>query len=377
MRICLFTPTFFPKVGGAEKAADTIVRGLMARGHEVSVLAPYARGEAIEVPYPVHRYWRPWKQNWWPSVLSLALGRVHRSRAFDVCLAFYGYPTGYAAARVKDRLGFGLVVTPRGADLYPHYREEHKRGVDACRRAGYRGADRIVSISGWITERLQEVIGEPLPPIDLVHNGLDLDEHDRLRDDARARPPDLQVEQPFVLHLGRVMPVKRVEMAVAAVAEQADLFRSKGWTYAIAGSGRNEDLVRSEIKRLGVGDVVQMLGNRTGVEKAWLYDNAEFMVTTSKEEGLPNAVVETMASGLPILASDIGPHRELIDDRGVGVLFQKDDPSDLARKLGEMIETDRTDFGRRALACRGEFSLDRMIDGYERACEAVSPRCPA
>lgn len=377
MRICLFTPTYLPSFGGAEVAGDLIVRSLIERGHDVRVLAARVRGKSVDLPYEVHRYRRPWRQNWWPELLAWPLRRVHRRWPFEVCLAFYGYPTGYAAAwlkkRMKPRQRFGLIVTPRGSDLYRRFRDEHRWRVQACRRAGYQGADRIVSISSWMTTRLHELVGEPLPPIDLVYNGVDLAAFDRLRDESRTSPPTLPIAQPFALHLGRLAPVKRVDLAVQAVGRLADAFRQRGLSYAIVGDGKEREKLAALIESLGVGDIVRLLGRRTGVEKAWLYDNAAFLVSASQEEGMPTVVLEAMAGGLPILASDIDPHRELIEQRGWGRLFLRDDLDDLVRGLRLMIESDNQPLRQSALEHREDFSLTRMIDGYEAACRAVMP----
>jgi len=367
MRVCLFTPTFLPHVGGAERDADLIVRGFMQRGHDVMVLAPKVKGKPEpDLPYPVRRYIRPPAQHLWPELLSGSLKRAHRAWPFDCVLAFYGYPNGYAAARIKDRLGVAVVTTPRGGDLYPNYHELRKPRVPGLIAEGYRRADRIVSISHWLSDRLHEVCGDNLPPIDLVYNGIDLAEHDRELKASRDIEP--VIEKPFLLHLARVAPVKQQTLAVKAVHQVADEFRRRGLRYAIVGTGNGLAEVESLIKQYGLQDVVQCLGTRTGLEKAWLYDNAEFMVSSSREEGLGNVVLEAMASGLPMLGSDIGPHRELIGQRGWGILFTSGDASDMARRLIEMLETDRTVWREEALRQREQFTLKAMIDGYETAC---------
>src|ERR1041385_403422 len=119
MRICLFTPTFLPSVGGAERMADAIVRGLIDRGHRVSVLGPAAAGPTPPLPYPVLQFRRPPALNLWPEMLCLAVRRAYRLHPFDVMLAFYGYPTGYAGSLLKRRLSYGLVVSARGGDHQP------------------------------------------------------------------------------------------------------------------------------------------------------------------------------------------------------------------------------------------------------------------
>jgi len=132
-------------------------------------------------------------------------------------------------------------------------------------------------------------------------------------------------------------------------------------------------MVRRLIERYKLGSIVKLLGTRTGVEKAWLLDNAQFMVSTSREEGLGNVVLEAMSAGLPMLGSDIGPHRELIGELGWGLLFRSGDADDLAAKLRQMISMDRSAWSERARQQRSRFSLDSMIDGYLTACGAVCP----
>lgn len=367
MRICLFTPTFLPSLGGAELAGDRILRGLQARGHDVQVLCQ-DHGDPVGLPYPVTRYHRPPAQHLWPEILSRHIGRAFRKRPFDVMLAFYGYPTGYAAARVKSKLGFKLVVSARGADLYPNFHSLKKPRVKAVIRAGYRGADRIISLSDWIDGRLREVAGPDLPPIDRVLNGIDLEAFDVGLEAAKDidRPFELEPGR-FVLHLARVGPVKRQELAVQAVGRVVDRFREAGMKYVFVGQGETLEGLRQRVKTMGIGDVVHFLGRQVGEQKYWLLRHASSFVTTSREEGMPNAVIEAIAAGLPVLASDIEPHRELLGLTQSGWTFRYPDADDLAAQLVRLLNEDLTGYRQAARAGRRCFDLNTMIDGYERS----------
>jgi glycosyltransferase involved in cell wall biosynthesis len=371
MRVCLFTPTFLPSVGGAELAGDRILRGLQARGHDVQVLCQ-DHGDPGGPPYPVTRYRRPHGQNLWPEWLSRHVRRLYKQRPFDVMLAFYGYPTGYAAARVKQTLGFKLVVSARGADLYPNFHALKKLRVRATIRAGYRGADRIISLSDWIDERLRQVAGPDLPPIDRVLNGIDLEAFDRELGAAESITPpfDLQPGK-FVLHLARVGPVKRQDLAVEALGKTIDRFRQHGMKYVFVGDGESLHELSAKVESMRIGDAVHFLGRQTGVNKYWLLRHAHAFVTTSREEGMPNAVIEAIGAGLPVLASDIGPHTELMSLTKAGWTFRFPDADDLAKQLSRLLEDDLTDYREAAAACRSMFSLDTMIDGYERSLNAA------
>lgn len=380
MRICLFTPNFLPAVGGAERAADTVARGLIARGHGVTVLCQKS-GPPPDVPYPVRRYTRPPAQHLWPELLAWPLWRAFRAWKFDVLLAFYGYPTGYAASLLKNRLGFKLVTSARGGDMYLSFHGLKKPRVLNTIRAAYRRSDRIISVSYWITSRIQEVCGDgskPLPPIDVVPNGIDLAAHDHLRDQARRTPPRelmsvLGENTPFVLHLATLNPVKGHTLALQAVARLRNEFESRGFKYVIVGEGQSRPTIEQQVHQSGLTGTVVLLGTRVGLEKAWLYDHARFMVTTSREEGMPNVVIESMASGLPVLASDIGPHRELIEGKDWGVLFRDGNVDDLTQKLRVMLMADLDPMRNTAVKLRNNYSVQTMIDGFERAClEAVA-----
>lgn len=374
MRVCLFTPTFLPSLGGAELAGDRILRGLQARGHEVQVLCQ-DHGDPGELPYPVSRYRRPPAQNLWPEVLSRHVGRTFRKRPFDVMLAFYGYPTGFAAARVKHKLGFKLVVSARGADLYPNFHALKKPRVKATIRAGYRGADRVISLCDWLDDRLREVAGPVLPPIDRVLNGIDLETFDReLQATTTNDPPFDLVPSRYMLHLARVGPVKRQDLAVEAIRQTVDRFREHGMKYVFVGQGETLNELCAQVERDGIGDVVHFLGRQTGENKNWLLKHAHAFVTTSREEGMPNAVIEAVCAGLPVLASNIGPHRELMGLTKAGWTFRFPDVDDLAAQLVKLLDDDLSAYRDAARRCRGMFGLETMIDGYElslsRAIEA-------
>jgi hypothetical protein len=67
MRICLFTPSFFPVIGGVEYFTDMLARGMIARGHEVVVIAQIMKSSTPlwPLPYPVRQYRRPPMQHLW------------------------------------------------------------------------------------------------------------------------------------------------------------------------------------------------------------------------------------------------------------------------------------------------------------------------
>jgi glycosyltransferase involved in cell wall biosynthesis len=372
LRLCLLTTSFLPLVGGAEKSADMLACGLQARGYEVMVLAQHTGERPGALPYAVRHYRRPPAQHLWPESLAWPIWSAWRTWKFDVILAFDSYPLGYAATWVKHRLKVPVVISPRGGDVEPGFSALRKPRVARCLAEGYRRADRIVAISGWVRDRVIAMVPGTLPPIDVVYNGVELGDHEKLAAAARANPPALGVKPPYILHLGRVDENKQQATGIRAVHLLRDTFRARGITYVIVGDGRGMPEAKQLVADLGIGDLVAFLGTRDGVEKAWLYDHAACFVSASRSEGFGRVLIEAMAAGLPIVASDIPTHREVVATHQAGVLFETGSPENLAAKLVGMV--DATPAVRAASrAAANHFTVKAMIDGYERACMACLP----
>ncbi|MEZ6190279.1 MAG: glycosyltransferase family 4 protein [Phycisphaerales bacterium] len=203
-------------------------------------------------------------------------------------------------------------------------------------------------------------------------NGIDLEAFDReLEAASSVEPPFSLTPGRFVLHLARVGPVKRQDLAVEALGKTVDVFRQRGMKYVFVGDGETLNELCAKIEGMGIGDTVLFLGRQTGENKHWLLKHAHAFVTTSREEGMPNAVIEAICAGLPVLASDIGPHRELIGLTKAGRTFRFPDADDLAGQLVGLLKDDLTGYRSAAQDCRAMFSLTTMIDGYERSLNAA------
>jgi glycosyltransferase involved in cell wall biosynthesis len=119
---------------------------------------------------------------------------------------------------------------------------------------------------------------------------------------------------------------------------------------------------------------VQLLGHRPDV--AEVLAAADLFVFPSLFEGMPGAVIEAMASGLPIVASDIEPVREVVDIGANAVLVAPRDASALAAAVRELLD-DRLrmdDMGNRSREIFEErFTIDRSVEGFIDLYHQVSP----
>jgi glycosyltransferase involved in cell wall biosynthesis len=174
----------------------------------------------------------------------------------------------------------------------------------------------------------------------------------------------------YVLFVGRLVPEKRIQDLIAAVRHGRH-----GLMLVIAGGTAGcEDYV-SQLHAAAAGNAgIIFAGYRFGEELAALFSNARAYVTASELEGLPLSLLEGMAYGLPCLASDIAPHREVLGD--TGTYFPVSDVAQLCERLDAVAATGQEELTAFGAACRNraavhfnwETAADRLAQAYTEAC---------
>jgi glycosyltransferase involved in cell wall biosynthesis len=173
---------------------------------------------------------------------------------------------------------------------------------------------------------------------------------------------------PYVVFAGRLAPQKNLPWLIAALRQ---VFASHPGTALIAGEGPDRAALEAQVRALGLGDRVRFLGYR---DDPWaLMKATAVLVNPSRFEGQPNAVVEAMACGLPVVVSDIPEHRELLAG-DLGTLVPSDDVAGLAAAI-----TCALDAGpgiqvraRRARAHVAALTPERAAERYEEIYSALA-----
>jgi glycosyltransferase involved in cell wall biosynthesis len=207
----------------------------------------------------------------------------------------------------------------------------------------------------------------PAGSILLVPNGLSTAPYAR-NDAVRARTREsLDLGDQFAwLAVGRLAEAKGYDDMIAALAEVLRSYPDA--RLLIAGVGSLDDVLRAEIRRLGLDDSVRLLGLRTDVPA--LMQAADGFVMTSRWEGLPMVLLEAGASGLPTVATDVGGSRDAVLDGVSGFVTPVGDPALSARALGRVMAMSAAD--RRALGeagrehIRATFDIRAVADIWER-----------
>jgi glycosyltransferase involved in cell wall biosynthesis len=193
----------------------------------------------------------------------------------------------------------------------------------------------------------------------LVYNGFQLDE---------ASSGSGDPERPILftwLHVA----VFRTEKGHANLLRAAAIVaRTRPFRLLLAGEGPRLEDMKVVAAELGLGDKVAFLGKRTDVTS--LLRSADAFVLPSVWEGLPNALIEALAAGLPAVATDVGGTPEVLSHGETGFLVPPENPDDLAAAMLRMMDMSESE--RRAMGDRGRrrilrtFAMESMIDQWEQ-----------
>lgn len=248
-----------------------------------------------------------------PLLLFLAtlplLRRLRAEEDFDLIDAHYFYPDGVAAALLGRALGKPVVITARGTDINLIPRHALPR-----RMIGWAGrqAAGMIAVSEALRRAMIE-IGLPAHRIRMLRNGVDLTMFRATARDETRRA--LGLAGPALLSVGHLIERKGHDRVIGALAELP------GFTLLIAGDGPERAALEALAAAQGVGDRVRFLGAVPHDTLARIYSAADALVLASSREGWPNVLLEAMACGTPVVASNVWGAPELVCDPAAGVLM--------------------------------------------------------
>jgi len=176
------------------------------------------------------------------------------------------------------------------------------------------------------------------PRFEVVYNGMDLERFKGAPDREEVRSELGLAEGPVYIHIGRFDPPKNHRRLVEIFAALSR--RTPGSRLLLVGRGGNdlEDEARSRADELGVSDSIVFAGERDDVPR--LLRAADLLILPSQWEGLPGVVLEALASGLPVLASDLPGVREIAErTRGVTPLSLARSDQEWAAAAEDILET--------------------------------------
>ena len=283
-----------------------------------------------------------------------------RQFAPDLIFSFFLYPDGYAALRIGKALAVPAVAMSIGSDI-------NRIGDPITRlhtRTVLREADYLLTVSVDLRKKAVAMGASPEKSRTVI-NGCDLSVfHVRDRFEAR-RKLGIDPAMQLVLYVGR-MDVKKglrelVEAAVSLHTERPNLHAF------LVGEGPDKPLIKSAIQANKAADYIHALPGCTFDEVAIWMAAADLVTLPSYMEGCPNVVLEALASGRPVVATNVGGIPEILSDE-CGRLVPPCDAGALAQALASVLDNS---WDAQAISAHGSRSWETVADELLEVFESL------
>jgi glycosyltransferase involved in cell wall biosynthesis len=316
-------------------------------------IAPVHDGLALLALYRLLRQTRP------------AIVHTHTAKAGSlarIAAAIYNRTIGRKAPAC-------IVHTYHGHVLDGYFGPRTERVVTWAERRLARLTDAIVAISPQIRSELLDQYGIGRPDqYRVIPLGFDLGPLAVIDDAARhvaRKTLAISADAHIVSTVGRLTAIKQHWLFLETAQRIAS--RDPAARFLVVGDGELRTQLEERAQALGLAHQVRFLGWRTDLPT--IYAATDVLLLTSRNEGTPVALIESLSSATPAVSTDVGGIRDVIGDSEAGVMASAANPETLAARVNELLADPSR---RRAMGARGRaamlarYGIDRLIDDIER-----------
>ncbi len=264
------------------------------------------------------------------SLKSLSLAKkLIKQEKYDLIVAWSGVPAGYLSYRLNKKFQIPYIVLLRGADV-PFW-EERWKTLDKhifswLSPKVWRNATFVIANSQGLKEQALKISENQ--KISVIPNGVDI---------SLFKPIKTKKEnkKTIILGVGRLIPRKGLDYLIKSLGQLQNL----NFELWLVGDGPEKENLQNLANESNISDKVRFLGIKDKKEIVGIYQQVDIFVLPSLNEGMSNTILEAMACGLPIIATNIAGNDELIKENGFTIPVK--DEEALKEKL-ELLINDKS-----------------------------------
>jgi glycosyltransferase involved in cell wall biosynthesis len=367
MRILTLIYEFPPIGGGGGRAAYDICKGLVSHGHQVTVLTAHMEG----LPFEEHKdgihlvrissLRREKFGASFSTMLAYILSglwaglRLIRLERPDIIHTHFAVPSGALAWALSILTGIPYILTAHLGDVpdgVPEKTGKWFRWVKPFTFPIWKRARKVVAVS----EHTRQLALKHYPiDVQVVHNGADV---------QHLSPSKIKVNtSPRLVFAGRFVPQKNPFTIIQVLAQLKDL----NWHCSLLGDGPLLENVKCEIEKAGMKERFSLPGWVTPEAVLEQFSESDILFMPSLSEGLPVVGVQALATGLAIVASDIGGFLDLVDNGRNGYLIEPHDVPAFANVLRGLISSPETllQFREASVEKSRQFDIQKIVEQYQ------------
>lgn len=319
MKILAISHEFPPIGGGGANACFFLTKGFVEKGHEVTLVTANYQGmpesqivngvRVIRVNSKrAHKEHCSFKE-----MLSYLLkaypvaNKLQKREKFDVCLVFFGIPSGPIGYMLKKKYKLPYVIRFGGGDV-PGFQERFTKVYKVIAPAIkliWKNADALIANSQGLKDMALDFYNKK--PFDVIPNGVD----------TEVFYPIVKEESDEfkILFVSRLIERKGLQFIIPQLKKIQDS-TEKSVKLIVVGDGPYRETLERIAEENHVSDMVEFVGQKGKEEIVPFYQNADLFILPSAKEGMPNVVLEAMACGLPIIMTPCEGSAELICENG-------------------------------------------------------------
>jgi glycosyltransferase involved in cell wall biosynthesis len=246
--------------------------------------------------------------------------KINKSFPIDIIDAHYVYPDGLAAVVIGNTINRPVVLTARGTDinLFPNLPL-----IRPMIRYSLKKAVRVISVCEALKKRMTQLSIQP-GKIRVIPNGVDLSKFGVADRKDSKRLLGLDTTWRILLSVGELIPRKGFHVLIEAFSELLKTDKEEDYQLFIVGEGSFRQTLSQQIHNLSLESRVYLVGERPNNELRHWYNAADVFCLASSREGWANVIMEALACGTPVVATDVWGAPEILTTREVGFLVRQD-----------------------------------------------------
>ena len=367
MKVFVIVHEFPPIGGGGGRAAYDICKGLVERGHQVTVLTSRMKGlsaydtiSGVQVirlfTFRREAYRAPLASMFVYILVGIFAGYfVIRKLQPDVLHCHFAVPAGALGWMLSRMTGIPYILTAHLGDVpggVPEKTDRWFRWMYPFTPPIWKGARKVVAVSEY-TRRLA---ARTYPvQMEVIPNGVELTQSELIN-----REIHLPVRLVFA---GRFMPQKNPIQLINILSELSDL----SWRCSMVGDGPLLDDVKKLVKEVGLSERVEFPGWVTPEQVLIYLSKADILVMPSLSEGLPVIGVQALAQGLALVVSKVGGFVDLVEEEKNGYLIEPIDKTGFVKSLRYLITNPNklAQFQNASQIKARNYDLEKVVRRYE------------